>query len=294
MVYKSKLSGTLTDPKMLSLGDYLPTFTVAGFSINSILLLGGLVISVIALSLSRKKKPAKDTWNAHVFPHGPLQELAPNLWQVHGTLPRAPPRNMTIYRFDQNKLLIHSAVCLNEDKMSDLEDLGQVEIIIVPNRLHRADAAMWKKSFPNAKLICPSFSKKYVEQVVTVDDTCENILPKYGIKCINIQGMGDFNPELLYEVKLQDGVAILTTDIIFNIGPSEATFITRLLGSVSNGVQPIITPLVKWFGIKDVSKFKMWFTETFVQDQVKVVTVAHGNAVYANAKEKMANIIKQL
>ncbi len=141
---------------------------VSTFITDPTVLIVAAIIAVILYSILGRKKPTKDTWDKHVFPHGDLVQLSTNLWQVHGTLPRAPPRNMTIYRYETDKLLVHSAVCLNEETMQEIEELGDIEIIIVPNRMHRADAKMWKHSYPKALLICPSFSRKYAEELVQV------------------------------------------------------------------------------------------------------------------------------
>ena len=38
-------------------------------------------------------------WENHVLPHGELEQLAPGLWQVAGSLGRNPlPRNMQIWK----------------------------------------------------------------------------------------------------------------------------------------------------------------------------------------------------
>jgi hypothetical protein len=106
--------------------------------------------------------------------------------------------------------------------------------------------------------------------------------------------MSDFNPELLYEVSVDNGVAILSTDIMFNIGPKDATIVIKMLGSVSDGITPIITPISKYFGIKDRPTFKKWFTETLVRDDVQIVTLAHGNSITDSTKSKMLKVINTL
>lgn len=61
-------------------------------------------------------------WEKHVLPHGDLEQLAPGLWQVTGSLERNPlPRNMQIWRAPSGGLLIHSAICLDEAGMAKVD-----------------------------------------------------------------------------------------------------------------------------------------------------------------------------
>jgi hypothetical protein len=81
----------------------------------------------------------QDEWRSHVLPHGEIEELAPNLWHVTGTLPSSTimvPREMVLYRLVDASLLIHSAIALNEPEMAKLESLGTPQILVVPNRIH--------------------------------------------------------------------------------------------------------------------------------------------------------------
>ncbi|MFN6452926.1 MAG: hypothetical protein RM022_012055 [Nostoc sp. EfeVER01] len=62
----------------------------------------------------------EDKWQSHVLPHGAIEELAPNLWHVTGTLPSSVivPREMVVYRFADSSLLIHSGIALNQQGMA--------------------------------------------------------------------------------------------------------------------------------------------------------------------------------
>jgi hypothetical protein len=69
-----------------------------------------------------KGTSTQDEWQLHVFPHGAIEELSPNLWHVTGTLPSSTmvPREMVIYRLADATLLIHSAIALNEPEWQNL------------------------------------------------------------------------------------------------------------------------------------------------------------------------------
>ncbi|NJL78518.1 MAG: hypothetical protein HC917_06090, partial [Richelia sp. SM2_1_7] len=129
------------------------------------------------------KSTSTDEWQSHVLPHGAIEELAPNLWHVTGTLPSSVmvPREMVLYKLGDASLLIHSAIALNESEMANLESLGTPKILVVPNRIHRLDAGVYKKRYPKLIVVCPAAAKPYVEQTVAVDGIAEEILPTYGI-----------------------------------------------------------------------------------------------------------------
>jgi hypothetical protein len=90
---------------------------------------------------------AKDTWFS--TPHGPLVAMGPDLWRVEAPIPNNPLRRvMTIARTTAGKLLIHSAIALDDATMKQVEALGEVAYLAVPNGFHRMDAPRYKRRYP--------------------------------------------------------------------------------------------------------------------------------------------------
>ena len=106
------------------------------------------------------------TWHEHVLPHGDLVEVQPNLWQVTGRLPRGNlSRNMVVFKLPTTGgLLIHSGIALDEARIKKLEALGPPEVLIVPNRMHRLDAAVYKERYPKIRVVCPAAARQHVAQ----------------------------------------------------------------------------------------------------------------------------------
>src|SRR6476619_4389012 len=105
------------------------------------------------------------TWDKHVLPHGKLQALSENLWQVTGSLPRGNlPRNMIVYRFPNNQLLLHSAIALDKATITELEQLGALTWLLIPSAYHRLDAAVYRARYPAMKVICPHAIRKVVQK----------------------------------------------------------------------------------------------------------------------------------
>src|SRR3954452_20009560 len=113
-----------------------------------------------------------------IYPHGKPEQLAPNLWQVRGSLSIPLRRNMTVYKLADGKLLLYSVVAMNEEGMKDLEALGQPAVMVVPHKNHAMDAAFYRARYPSIKVVCPAEGKSRVEErVQKVDGTPEEVLP---------------------------------------------------------------------------------------------------------------------
>src|SRR4051812_28213040 len=91
-----------------------------------------------------------------VLPHEPIQELTENLWRVEGELPHfSMKRVMSVVRLQDGRLLIHSAIALDEAEMKRLEAWGTPAILLIPHGRHRMDAARYKKRYPGLRVFAP-------------------------------------------------------------------------------------------------------------------------------------------
>src|ERR1043165_5255911 len=172
-------------------------------------------------------------WQREVFPHSPLEALAPNLWIVRGEFPDSQlPRNMVVYRYGDGSLLLHSVVALDERTMRHLEALGKPSIMVIPNWDHWAHIVAFKKRYPDLTVVCPQASRARVEQRLAVDATCEAYFPRHGMQFYVPPGMDPV--EGVLELPLGDGrVALLMNDLITNVPhqPGVWGLLLRLTGS---------------------------------------------------------------
>ena len=104
-----------------------------------------------------------------------IEQLEPNLWRVQASI-KSPPleRVMTIVKLSDGGVLIYSAIMLDEPAMKQLDSLGPVKVIVVPNGWHRMDAPAFKARYPDARLLAPKNARERVAKVVTVDGTLED------------------------------------------------------------------------------------------------------------------------
>ena len=234
-------------------------------------------------------------WNEHVFEHGALTQLVDGLWQVTGSLKRNPlPRNMTIWRDPDGGLVLHSLVCLDDDGMAAIDALGPVRHLLVPCRMHRADAAPYRARYPEARVLTPTVAQSAVEEVVAVDGTFEDCLPEVGICVYTPAGLAEFEVHL--GVPLNDGrQALVMTDALFNLADSSpggfGGFTLRLMGSVG----PLgITRIGRWMLLKDRRGFRAYLEDLADAETWHVLTIAHGNPVIGDVGEALRAAARRL
>jgi hypothetical protein len=102
-----------------------------------------------------------------VLPHGKLSEIDVNILTVTGEI-RMPmmslPRRMTVVRLNGSRLVVFSAIALNEDEMTKLEAYGRPAFLIVPSDAP-LDAKPWKNRYPAMQVIAPEGARAKVEDV---------------------------------------------------------------------------------------------------------------------------------
>src|SRR5471030_2015605 len=88
-----------------------------------------------------------------VLPHGKLSQIDDNILTVVGEI-HMPlmdlPRRMT-----DSRLVVFSAIALDEDEMAALEAYGRPAFLIVPSDKHRLDAKIWKDRYPEMRVVAP-------------------------------------------------------------------------------------------------------------------------------------------
>ena len=68
---------------------------------------------------------------------------------------------MTVIRMKNNILFLHSPTILTPDLKKQLDELGEVSIIVCPNKLHHLYVNSYVDNYPNAKIYAaPGLEKK--------------------------------------------------------------------------------------------------------------------------------------
>ena len=215
-----------------------------------------------------------------IFPHGKLEALAPNLWQVRGSLPFPLRRNMTIYRLADGTLLLYSVVALDEEGMKALEALGRPSVMVIPHAGHRMDAGFYRKRYPALKVVCPAPAAKRTEEVCQkVDGTPEEILGPLGIKVHPVTGVKPKLGEFALEMDIPDGKALVTNDVMGGPTPGEkVSFTMRLIGTPA-GATLGVARIFRMLMIKNKIEVRHWLNLMAEIPNLKIITVSHGPPV---------------
>lgn len=191
----------------------------------------------------------------HVLAHGSIERLAENLWWVQGDLPNMSlKRVMTIVRLDDGRLVIHSAIALEEPLMRELQAWGTPAFLLVPSAYHRLDAPAWKRKFPELNVLTPRGSQTQVREVVAVDGSYEDFPARDDVRLFTLPGVAEREGGML--VRSADGVSVVLNDAVFNMDRKRdplGFLFTTIMGSAPG---PRISRLAKLLLVKDRAALK--------------------------------------
>ena len=198
---------------------------------------------------------AKDTGEKRdaawtVLPHQPIEKLAENLWHVSGSLTFGTlKRAMTIAKRSDGRLVIHSAIAMDESEMKEIEAWGEPAFLIVPNHYHRLDAARYKARYPNIVVLAPELSREKVATKVHVDGNLDDFPADDAVRYEKLAGIDDAERAMV--VKSKDGTSLVLNDIVFNMD-KKTDFMGWLFTTLmSSAPGPRVSHLAKIAMVKD-------------------------------------------
>ena len=219
------------------------------------------------------KEKAHQTWK--VLPHGPIEELADNLWHVTGSVPgMSLKRTMVVAKLRDGSLVLHNPIALEDEAMARLDAWGPPSLLVTPNGWHRLDAKIFKDRYPSARVIAPKGSRAKVAEVVDVDltyDEYESEDPT--VRFEPLQGVADAEGAMF--VRSADGTSVVLNDVLFNMDRKRDVLgflFTTLLGSAPG---PRVSRLTKLALIKDKKALREDFERFASIDDLVRVIVAH-------------------
>ncbi len=214
-----------------------------------------------------------------VLPHGPLTQLADNLWWVSGDLPQMSlKRTMTVARLASGGLVIHNAIALEPKAQAELEALGEPKVLIVPNGMHRLDARAYKQRYPQIRVLGPEGSRQKIEKVIPLDAAATSLRDD-NVRIEALPGVGGLEDAMW--VKSSDGLTLVLNDVMFNMDKKRdilGFLITTLFGSAPG---PRVSGLAKLMIVRDKKALREHLetlaeTPGFVRLIVAHEKVAHG------------------
>lgn len=152
-----------------------------------------------------------------VGPHGALEEIDDGLFSVSGeiVMPLGRfPRRMTLVRLADGGIVIWSAIALEEPQMKQVEALGPLRFLVVPNAGHRLDAHIFKARYPHLTVVTPEGSREMVSEAVKVDAT-HDVFNDPAVRFVTVAGTADMESALT--VQRASGSTLVTNDIIGHV-----------------------------------------------------------------------------
>jgi len=218
------------------------------------------------------------------FPHDEIEQLAPNLWTVRGSLPFPLKRHMVVYRLADGTLLIHSAIAMSDEAMAKLDALGRPSVLIVPHTGHRMDAPFYKARYPQVRVIAPAAARTKVEEVIKVDATCEDALPALGVRVHPVPGFKNF--ELAYELDMQGGgKALVMSDAVANRDHPKG-FGGRFFANVTGGIKGRlgVARIMRIMMVSNRAEARAGLEKLAEIPDITLLSVAHGRPVRGDVK----------
>lgn len=217
------------------------------------------------------------TWK--VLPHGRLTQVEDNILTVVGDIPMpigGLQRRMTVVRLIDGRLVIFSAISLDEDEMRALERFGKPAFLIVPNSHHRLDAKTWKQRYSDIQVIAPKGARTKVEDAVSVDGTTADFGGE-NVQLMDVSGTGSREVALL--VTGSDGTTLVLNDVVANIC-DERGFGGRLLRMMDfAGDEPQVPIPIKAPIISDKAALSEQLRRWADIPSLKRILVSHGSPI---------------
>jgi hypothetical protein len=228
-----------------------------------------------------------------VLPHSRLTRLDDNIISVVGEL-HMPltdfPRRMTVVRLSDRRLVIYSAIALDEAEMQEIERFGHPHFLVVPSASHRMDAKIWKDRYPNLFTVAPIGARAKVEEVVHVDATKVD----FGDPSVAfVQVPGTEGREAALIVRTASGTNLVVNDLIGNLADRKGFggWALRVMGFT--GPTPRISMFAKRV-IKDKSAVREQFERWARLSALKRIIVSHGAPIENEPARALENLATSL
>jgi len=234
---------------------------------------------------------ANPAWT--VLPHLPIEKLESNLWRVQGTMENmALKRVMTLIRLEDGRIIVHSAIPLDEASMVEIEDWGRPAVLLVPNGFHRLDAPAWVARYPDIEVRAPKGSRRKIEEVVRVDADYEGFDGGPTVTLEILEGLAKV--EGVLTVRSAAGATLVFNDALFNMphGQGAAGLFFRYVTRSTGG--PRVSRLFRMFAVKDRAAFAVHLDRLASTPDLARIIVSHHRMIVDEPGETLRRVAATL
>ena len=231
-------------------------------------------------------------WN--VLPHGKLTPMDDGMLTVEGRI-KMPlmdlPRRMTVVRLHDSRLVVWSAIALDDAAMATFEAFGRPAFLVVPNDHHRLDAKAWKNRYPELKVIAPEGAREKIANVVAVDTTSPDFGDP-GVTFVTVPGTRAHEAALV--VRRERGTTLVLNDLVGNIRAASGIdgWLLRLAGFAGDDAQ--IPRVVKMALVKDAADLRAQLLEWAELPGLRRIIVSHGDPIEREPQRTLRDLAASL
>ena len=233
-----------------------------------------------------------ENWN--VLPHGKLTPMDDGMLTVEGRI-KMPlmdlPRRMTVVRLHDSRLVVWSAIALDDAAMATFEAFGRPAFLVVPNDHHRLDAKAWKNRYPELKVIAPEGAREKIADVVAVDTTSPDFGDP-GVTFVTVPGTRAHEAALV--VRRERGTTLVLNDLVGNIHAASGIdgWLLRLAGFAGDDAQ--IPRVVKVALVKDAADLRAQLLEWAELPGLRRIIVSHGEPIESEPQRTLRDLAASL
>jgi Domain of unknown function (DUF4336) len=223
-----------------------------------------------------------------------LRNITDNVWVAEQPLRFAGLQvgaRMTVLRLNNGSLLLHSPISYSEDLAAAVDALGNVAFVVAPNRFHHLFVGQWHNAYPHCQVhVTRGLEKKRADLTITsVLSPAQPLDFSAEIAHIPIEGF-NFASEVVFFHKRSR--TLITTDLLFNIGPSQ-TAMTRFMFRMMRAYGRPSSTLLERLMVKDRERFLQSIDEVLAWPIDKLI-LAHGEIVNEDGGAALDNAYRWL
>ena len=228
-----------------------------------------------------------------VLPHGKLSEIDENILTVTGELhvPMELPRRMTVVRLNDSRLVVFSAIALDEERDGAARSLRPSR---VPDRAQRQASPRRENmegSLPGDAGRRPEGARAKIEKIVPVDTVAPNFEDP-NVQFVAVPGTRGKEAALV--ARAPNGTTLVLNDLVGNIR-NETGFggwLLRMAGFAGKRAQ--IPRVVKMALIKDPTALRAQLLQWAEIESLKRILVSHGSPIEENPQQTLRELARSL
>jgi len=212
-----------------------------------------------------------DSASHHIYPYRAPRRLTQNLWQIQGSLKLPIPRNMTIWRAPDKRLVLYGVIAMHEPGMKAIEEMGDPAFMVIPHRRHRMDAAYYQSRFPRIRTVADT---AMAATNFRIDGSLKELTTAFGIHAQRIPGTS--YDDVALELPIPGGLALCVCELLGNVPGAGIVgrALSRLLGPPQPGCG--VARVVRYREVVDRERVKAWLRELAGRIDLLMLLVGHG------------------